>query len=159
MRKQSIVVAATLVFALATAAMAAEPCVGTWKLNVSKSKFAPSAEANPKEETVVVRELDADTFDITMTGTRTDGSHILLKWTRPQKGGVLKSQATLPEGESMVYTVIDPSNWYFTVLHNGKQVRVIHSVITKDGKTLRDAASGTDPKGKPYEALEVFDKQ
>jgi hypothetical protein len=151
--------AITLFLAMATAAMAADPCVGTWKLNVAKSKFAPSAEANPKEETVVVRELDADTFDITMTGTRTDGSHILLKWIRPQNGGVLKSQTTLPKGESMVYTVIDPSNWYFTVLHNGKQVRVIHSVISKDGKTLSDSAKGTDAKGKPYEALEVFDKQ
>jgi hypothetical protein len=43
--------------------------VGTWKLNIAKSKFAPSAEAATKEITVVVREVNND-FELTETGKR-----------------------------------------------------------------------------------------
>jgi hypothetical protein len=51
------------VLALATAAMAADPFAGTWKLNVAKSKFSSPA---PKSEiiTIVVRKNGSTwTFD------------------------------------------------------------------------------------------------
>jgi hypothetical protein len=50
MRKHILVVmTAMLVLALATVAMAADPSLGTWTLNLAKSKFSPG-EA-PKSET------------------------------------------------------------------------------------------------------------
>ena len=63
------------------------------------------------------------------------------------------------EGESSFVTVISPSNFYQTTLQNGKQVQVIHIVVSKDGKTMHNTIKGTDAKGKPYEELEVWDKK
>jgi len=61
--------------------------------------------------------------------------------------------------DSQVVTVIGPVAFYETVVQNGKQIRVEHIVVSKDGKTLRATIKGTNAQGKPFEQLEVFDKQ
>ncbi len=135
--------------------------VGSWKLNVAKSKIPPAAEAAIKELNVVVRELDAD-FEYTETGTRMDGSAISTKWTVPKQGGVFKyQQGGAADKTTTIRTVIflDPGDWYDTDLQNGKQTQVRHVVVSKDGKTMRQVAKGTDAKGKPYEEIVLYDRQ
>jgi hypothetical protein len=146
------------VFGLLGTLWAADLTVGTWKLNVAESKFAPSAEAPIKELTLVKRDLGTDQFEISETGVRTDGSKISNKFTHPQKGGIVTNSAT-PKGQMAVATVIGPSELYETVLQNGKQVEVLHVVVSKDGKTMNITVKGTDVKGKPFGELNVFDKQ
>jgi hypothetical protein len=155
MRKALLLMA---VFALASSLWAADPSVGTWKLNVAKSKFAPSQQVTPKEGTVAVREI-AGEFELTLTRTMTDGSQTSIKLTWPLAGGALKSQAAEPEGRSAVTTMIAPGEWYTTYLQNGKQVQLIHSVISKDGKTMQLTTKSMDAQGKPTEARSVWDKQ
>lgn len=158
MRKHVLeVIAAILVLAVATAAMAADPFVGTWKLNVAKSTI-PQSQQTTKELTVVMREL-GDQIELTATGTRTDGSAILSRSTRPKQGGVIEDQTAPPAGRSSIITVISPGNSYQTTLQNAKQVRVSHIVVSKDGKTMTGTIKGTDAKGKPYEGIELFDRQ
>jgi hypothetical protein len=139
------------------AVMAADPAVGTWKLNVAKSKIPPGPQAPAKEETIVTREI-GDQFEVTFTGTRTDGSPISAKSTYPQQGGIVKSSAA-PQERQTVITVISPGDWYLTALQNGKQAAVGHYVISKDGKTMTDTGKGVDDKGKPVEYLTVWEKQ
>jgi len=155
MRKAMLLLA---VFALVGSLWAADPSVGTWKLNVAKSKSAQSTQAAVKEETMVVREV-GDEFEITQTGTRTDGSAISVKLTHPQKGGVTKSQSAPPEGQMSVVTVMGPGNRYLTTLQNGKQLSVLHIEASKDGKTLIHTTKGTNAQGKPTDQLLVWDKQ
>ena len=155
MKKAMLVLA---VFALAGSLWAADPIIGTWKLNIAKSKFAPSTQAAMKEGTHVVRELGADQFELTETQTRTDSSSTSYRFTWPQKGGVLKSEI-LAEGTSSIVTIIEPGEWYTTNLRNGKQVSTLHTVISKDGKTMRVTTKATDAQGKPYEVLRVLEKQ
>jgi hypothetical protein len=137
---------------------AKDPSVGTWKLNIAKSKFAPSTEAAIKEEMAIIREA-GDQWEITFTGKRVDGSSISSKATRPRQGGVVKFLTGGSEGEQSFDTVVEPGNWYHTSLQNGKQVEVIHGIVSKEGKTMQQITKGTDAKGKPYEGIEVYDKQ
>ena len=146
------------VFGLVGLLYAADPSVGTWKLNVAKSKFAPDQKVTPKEGTVVVRELVAGEFELTLTRTMTDGSQTAIKLTWPLTGGVLKSQAAEPDGRSAVTTMIAPGEWYTTYLQKGKQVQLIHSVISKDGKTMHLTTTGMDAQGKPSLAQSVWDR-
>ena len=142
-----------------------DPRLGTWKLNVAKSKFSPAylaalKMAPPKEETVVFRELGADEIELTITGVQTDGKPITGKSTSPRQGGAVKlQQSPLPEGMTIVSTRIDPNNFYATYMLNGKQVFVGQGVISKNGKTLTVTSKGTDVQGKPFEQIQVFDKQ
>ena len=155
MRKAMLLLA---VFGLAGSLYAADPSVGTWKLNIAKSKYAPSTEAAVKEITVVIREI-GDQWEISYTGKRVDGSSISFKGTRPQQGGIGKNQPPAEKGEVYVDTVVESGNWFLTVLQNGKQVSVTQCLISKDGKTMRQITKGTDAKGKSYQDVEVFDRQ
>ena len=156
MRKAMLLAA---VFGLIGSLWAADPSVGTWKLNIAKSKFALDQKVTPKEGTVVVRELASGELELTLTRTMTDGSQTSIKLTWPLTGGVLKSQAAEPEGRSAVTTMIAPGEWYTTYLQNGKQVQLIHSVIGKDGKTMHLTTTGMDDQGKPSLAQSVWDRQ
>jgi hypothetical protein len=55
--------------------------------------------------------------------------------------------------------MFDPANWFFTTLQNGKQVRVTNVIISKDGKTIRETTKGADAQGKPYEHVQIFNRQ
>ena len=52
------------IFGLAGSLWAADPIIGTWKLNIEKSKFSSAKHpmldlTDPKEQTEVYRELDS----------------------------------------------------------------------------------------------------
>ena len=157
MRKVMLI---TAMFALVGSLWAADPSVGTWKLNIAKSKLAPGTEAAVKEEMAIIREA-GDEWEITFTGKRVDGSSISLQATRPRQGGAVKFLTGGSEGanEQSFDTVVEPGDWYHTSLQNGKQVEVIHGIVSKDGKTMRQITRGIDAKGKPYEGIEVYERQ
>jgi hypothetical protein len=94
-------------------------------------------------------------------GKRVDGSSISFKATRPRQGGVVKVLTTEPErdNEQSFDTIVEPGDWYHTNLQNGKQVEVIHGIVSKDGKTMQQITKGTDAQGKAYKAVEVYEKQ
>ena len=146
------------VFALVGSLLAADPTIGKWKLNIEKSKFSPTEPA-PKESTLTKRGLDANQYEIVITGTHTDGSKISMKFTHPQQGGIEKDLSPGPEDEMFVVTIMGPGEFIETGLRKGKQFIVYHSVVSKDGKEMRVKVIGTDAKGKPYEGLEVWEKQ
>ena len=156
MRKGMLLVA---VFGLAGSLWAADPAVGTWRLNIAKSKFAPSTQAAIKTLTLVIQET-GDQSETTVTGTRADGSPISEKFTFPLQGGVWKyQQGGFAEGVSGIGTRIDADTVIFTTIQNGKQIEMEQCVVSKDDKTMNCTAKGTDAKGKPFEGLTVYDKQ
>jgi hypothetical protein len=44
-------------------------------------------------------------------------------------------------------------------MQNGKQLELIHSSISKDGKTMHLTVKGTNAQGKPSETFAVLDKK
>jgi hypothetical protein len=154
MRKVMLLVA---VFGFSHLLWAADPIVGTWKSNVSKSKPATIGDWM-KEATVVFREV-GDQFEFDLKGTLINGSSISQKGNRPLVGGVIKVQPPNAKGISAYVTVIGPGDAYVTTLNNGKQTVVDHYVVSKDGKTLTVQTIGTDAKGKRVEALNLLERQ
>jgi hypothetical protein len=147
------------VFALAGSLWAADPIVGTWKLNVAKSNIPPSE--TPKERIEVYREINAGLMEYTGSGTNADGSAITGTYTWPRQGGTAKrvSPDPLPKGESIVETLIEPGNWCASFLEGGSQTSIILKTISKDGKTMRQILRFLDAKGKMTEVLSVFERQ
>ena len=78
---------ALLLAALASSAMAADPIIGTWKLDVSRSKFAPNGFKVPKEQSEVYREKGAGQIELTFKRIETDGSSTSLTIAFPAQGG------------------------------------------------------------------------
>jgi hypothetical protein len=136
------------VMGLAGSLWAADPIIGTWKLNISKSKFSPvylflQKLQAPKERTEVYQELDNAQIKF--------GS----SYTWPRQGGAAKVPKDYPY--EVIEMLIAPGEWYAIFLKDGVQASVIHKIVSKDGKTMTQTITGTAPV--PYEQIQVFDRQ
>jgi len=146
---------ALLVLTVALGIWAADPFVGTWKLNLSKSHYKTGTA--PKEQTVTTSESGGN-VDTTVTFTPADGSPISYHFTTPVKGGA----GTVVQGAGFDAVTAKRINDNSRELHfkqGAKEVRTARITISKDGKTMRTTLKGTDPQGKPVDATVVYDKQ
>ena len=154
MKKVMVVLA---VLSLTSSLWAADPLIGTWILNIDRSKFPPNFPSIPKEQTETYRELSNDQIELTYQNVDQDGSSSLLIETYSMQGGIAKVQKGDPP-YSFVQTRIAQDEWIVTYLRDGKQVGTRHKKISKDGNTLRQTISFND-EGMKFELLLVFDKQ
>jgi hypothetical protein len=74
------------VFALAGSLWAADPIIGTWKLNTAKSKD-PGKKLTKKEKTATVRDVNVDQIEFIENGIKTDGTKYSTKDVFPKQGG------------------------------------------------------------------------
>ena len=116
MRKLMLLVA---VLGFSNLLWAAEPIVGTWKVNASKSKLAPVG-GWVKETRMTFREF-GDQLLVEINGTMINGTPYSSKGNRPLVGGIVKSEPPSAEGTVDYVTVIGPGDAYVTTLQNGKQ--------------------------------------
>ena len=135
---------------------AADPFVGTFKLNLAKSKWPSSP---PKELTVVVAS-QGDDYLVTGTGTDADGKPTAVKYTFPKKGGpIAYTEGGPPSGTSATVKKIDDYTADSTTTQDGKVITTSHYAVSKDGKTSTLTVKGTDAQGNPVDRVEVFDRQ
>jgi len=150
MRYVKLAVAA---MAFATAVFAADPFVGTWKLNPSKSKFKTGAA--PKEQTLTITESGGD-LDITVKGTAADGRSITTHFTIPANGGngkIIESPYEAVSGKR-----ISNSERETMYSKGGHVVYTTHAKIS-NGKTLTVHSKGTNPAGQMVDGDVTYDKQ
>ena len=104
MKLIAVLTAAAGMAAVASGILLAQsnPFVGTWKLNLAKSK---DPGAFPKEETLSVQVVDGQR-QVTIKGTATNGSPISFKYEVPDNGGLGK---VLPPAEAP-YQMLSPGN-------------------------------------------------
>jgi hypothetical protein len=144
--------AATLIGGVA---MAADPVVGTWNLDVAKSKFSPGPA--PKSATRVYSEsADGVTLDAKTVGA--DGKEASLHVAYKADG---KSYPTTghPDADSLTAKSVNARTWNFKLTKAGKLVGTVHRVVSKDGKTLTVKNKGTHSDGTAYDDNLVFKRQ
>jgi len=148
--------AAVVLAALASGLLLAQsnPFIGTWKLNLAKSK---DPGAFPKEETLQVQ-LVGGQRQVTIKGTSTNGAPISFKYEVPDKGGAGRVLAGGPY-DAVSGTRIDDSTREVSYMIRGKGVLQLRSAVSKDGHTMSLTVQGTDGHGKTFSGLAVFDKQ
>ena len=73
------------VLGLASSLWAADPIIGSWKVNIAKSKF-PSPQSAPEEQTEVYRETGDGQIELTYRSSNKDGSSDLEVIVFPANG-------------------------------------------------------------------------
>jgi len=127
------------------------PFVGTWKLNIAKTKIISGAP--PKEATATIQMVgDQDQ----VTGTAPDGSPF--KYEVPRKGGTGKILAS-DQFDGVSAKRINDNTFEIGYMKGGKEMVHFRSVVSKDGKTMTNTAKGTDEQGKPFSRVAVWEKQ
>jgi hypothetical protein len=128
------------------------PFVGTWKLNLAKSKFS---SGTPPKEQMMTLQMAGDQETVSFTAT--DGSPISLKYEVPDKGGTGKILAGAYDAVSGKR--IDDNTYETSLMKGGKEVLHVRTVVSKDGRTLTATTKGTDPQGNPVSRVTVWEKQ
>ena len=149
---------ATLVLTSATTAFAPDNPLGSWKLNLAKSKYSPGPM--PVKSLNSTREADGDGVKVTTTGERADGSAINTTYTAKFDGSPASiSGQGAPYDTISVKKVNDSTYTYETKNSTNKYHATGRLTVSSDGKTLTMKAKGTDADGKPLSVTLVYEKQ
>jgi len=131
----------------------ANPLLGTWKLNVAKSKY--TGTPMPKEMTRTV-EAAGDSVKYTYAGTAADGSPVSYGFTVKYDGKDYPMTGTAPGGIDMIAIKRINANTYEATQKKAGKVAAHTTVeISKDGKVATITSKGADSTS--YVA--VYDKQ
>jgi hypothetical protein len=143
-----------VLLAFAGALIAADPFVGTWKLNSAKTKYKTGMP--PKEQTVTFSEEGSD-LHVMVKGTSSDGQAISSHFTVPTAGGtgkIIESTYEAVSGKSVNANERDTS-----FSKGGKVVYTAKAKRSADGKTMTVAVKGTNPSGQAVDGTNFYEKQ
>lgn len=160
MRRQMTAVALTLVsvIALGTLAQAQDPWIGTWKLNLAKSKYDPAAGA-PKSQTVKQEALPGGGMKSTVDGVDAQGRTIHQEVTTHFDGKPSEVPGAADAKTTRVYKKIDNRTYEFVTSVDGKVTTTSRSVVSADGKTRTITTTGKNAQGQTVNNVAVYEKQ
>jgi uncharacterized protein YxeA len=132
--------------------------VGTWKLNVAKSKSSPVPV--PQSRTVTIA-AQGNGVKISANQTAADGTHTTWSVTANYDGKDNPISGTGAPGgaDTIELKRINANTTETTWKKAGKVVSTGRSVVSKDGKVRTTTTKGTDANGKPTSGVSVYDKQ
>jgi hypothetical protein len=143
-----------LCFLGAVACLAADPLMGTWKLNETKSKITPGTLKN----THVVYSSMLGQVKITSDGMDANGKPIHVEWSGKFDGKDYPVTGD-PNSDARSYTKVNERRLTTSNKKNGKVTVTGQIVVSADGKSRTVTLNGTSPKGKKFKNVAVYDKQ
>jgi hypothetical protein len=135
------------------ACFAADPHMGTWKLNEAKSKITSGTTKN----THVVYSSMFGQVKIKSDGIDANGKPIHAEWSGKFDGKDYPVSGD-PNSDARSYTKVNERTLTTTNKKNGKVTATGQIVISPDGKSRTVTISGTTPKGKKFKNVAVYDK-
>jgi len=153
--KTMLVGAVLAVAGLTIAADAADPVVGTWTLNLAKSKFDTGPAL--KSQTRTYTQGD-DGISVTVNGSRADGSAVSQQSTFKYDNKAY-SWSGAADYDALSLKRVNGSTVKAILMKAGKKVGNTTRTISGHGKVLTLSTKVTGADGKPYSTVLVFDKQ
>ena len=148
--------AAFSISGIAAAADAADPAVGTWVINLAKSKYS-SPDRTPKSQTRVYTQ-SAEGTSVTIQTTAADGSSMTQKSTFKYDGKSYPfTGSTLYD--SLKLKQVDAHTVKSTQWKAGKEAGETTRTVSADGKAMTVTTTGKDAKGASYKDEGVYDKK
>jgi len=129
--------------------------MGTWKLNLAKSKYEPGPL--PASDTRVYEVWEKDGVKATMTVV-VDGKSTTRGYAAHYDGKQYPYTGN-PEYDTVALKRIDAHTVQGTNSKGGKVVLTTQTVISADGKTRTQTATGVNLKGQKVHNVQVYDKQ
>jgi hypothetical protein len=155
---RTLLTKAIIALAIATiSALGADNSIGTWKLNMEKSKYTPAPL--PVKSLTVTREASDGGVKVTLTGEQADGTAINASYTAKYDGKEVQVTGNAPYDTIAIKQV--NAN---TLTDQRKKTGAPYSatgrtVISGGGKTMTMTGKGTNAAGKAFTQSFVYDKQ
>ena len=155
--KRMFTVFAILFLTLTAAGLAlaqSDPFVGTWKLDVAKSKYDPGPA--PKSQT---RTWGAD-GKVSVEGIGATGKPMSYGYPIMSDGKDYPPTGAIPNKADTISTKrIAPNTIEADFMRGGKHAESTKFAVSKDGKMLTINAKGTNPDGSAFNNVTVWEKQ
>jgi hypothetical protein len=135
------------------AGAADNPFIGTWKLNLQKSRFSNPA---PKSSTITFFAMENGMIFLLETVDST-GKVSQFRAAEPFDGEV-KGESVIP-GATVTGTRVDSNTVVLVFKKDGNEVRRVTENASKDGKTLTRTRKEKNTEGIELEDIAVFEKQ
>src|SRR5262245_47179575 len=136
-------------------AQTSDPRIGTWKLNVAKSKYSPG----PAPQSLTVKVEPAGQGEkVTAEFVNADGTRTTTQYTAnfdgkdaPLTGSQIADKVSLKR--------VDARTTVRTDKKGDKVAQTLTRVVAQDGKTMTVTTKGTNAQGQAVDNVAVFDKQ
>ena len=133
-----------------------DPQVGTWKLNLAKSKYSPGP--GPKSATTKIEAVGAGT-KVSVDQTLADGTARHWEFTANYDGKDSPVTGNNPDADTVARTRIDANTVQTVAKKGGKVTTTQTSAVSSDGKTRTVMTKGVNASGQQVNNVAVYEKQ
>jgi hypothetical protein len=130
--------------------------MGTWKLNVAKSKFVPDHKLKSETRTY---EPTGDGYKLSGQRVDADGSTYPESFTVKYDGKDNPISGDTYGADTLAVKLVDANHIDATEKKGGKMLYTSKVVVSTDGKVMTITTKGKTESGQPINAVLVYDKQ
>ena len=137
-----------------------DPQMGTWKLNVAKSKFSPGLP--PQSQTVTTEPYGNDGVKLSLDALNARGEKFTIGYSAKYDGKEyprIETGAGAVSGQTVTLQRMDARTIERIAYLAGKKLTTERWVISPDGKTRTVTQTGTNPQGVQVNIVMVYERQ
>jgi hypothetical protein len=139
------------------AAFGADNTLGTWKLDVAKSKYTPAPM--PIKSLTITREASDGGVKHTTKGERVDGTAVNASYTAKYDGKDVQVAGN-SQYDTIAIKQVNANTLTDERKKTGGSYKVTgRTVVSNGGKTMTTTTKGTNADGKEFTQILVFEKQ
>ena len=142
-------------FLIGAAFAQSDPQVGTWKLNLAKSKYSPGP--GPKSATTKIEAVGAGT-KVSVDQALADGTARHWEFTANYDGKDSPVTGN-PDADTVARTRLDANTVQTVSKKGGKVTTTQTSAVSSDGKTRTVTTKGVNASGQQVNNVAVYEKQ
>jgi hypothetical protein len=150
--------AAVLALSVPVTAQAQDAWVGTWKLNLAKSKYDP-ANLAPKSQTIKQEAVAGGGMKATVDIVDAQGKALHQEVTTMFDGKSSEIKGAPDANTTRVYKRIDNRTYEYVQSVGGKLTTTVRTVVAADGKTRTITTTGKDAQGRTVNNVAFYDRQ
>ena len=154
-RVTAILAAGLLAAAALVTAQAKDPFVGTWTLNIAKSKYNPGPA--PKSQ-ITVYEAVGQGYRVTVKSEFVSGAKQQWSYTSGLDGKDAAISGDNPNADTIAVKRIDALTLETVNKKGGKVTTTQRNVVAADGRTRTVTTTGTDAEGRKVNNVAVYEK-
>lgn len=155
MRQASLFTAVAITVAVVLGGTAFAQAVGTWKLNLAKSKYQ---QGQTPKSTTLVYEAAGSGIKVTVDQVPAEGPAFHYAYTANYDGKDVPVVGN-PNADMSNRTRVNATTTKLVNKKDGKILSTATLVVSPDGKTLTITTTGKDPKGQNIDSVAVYEKQ
>ena len=153
-----LLLAPALALSFPVAAQAQDAWVGTWKLNLAKSKYDP-ANLTPKSQTIRQEAVAGGGMKAAVETVDAQGKSLHQDVMTMFDGKSVDIKGAPDANTTRVYKRIDSRTYDYVQSVSGKTTVTSRTVVSADGKTRTSTTTGKNTEGQTVHNVAVYDRQ